>query len=194
VSAEPSRPLLVVVDMQRIFRDADSPWSTPGFDELAAPITRLADAFGDRAVFTRFLVPERFEGSWVPYYEIWSEVTKPEHRDWMDLAEPYASMRPRTVDKTTFSKWGPELETMAGSPRTLVLCGVATDCCVISTAIPAADAGMFVRIVADACRGVDGQAHERALGLARGFAPQIEVTTVEEELHRLGEAEAPRAG
>jgi nicotinamidase-related amidase len=176
-------PLLVVVDMQRIFRDADSPWATPGFDELAEAITRLVGAFEDRVVFTRFIVPERYEGSWVPYYELWSEVTKPGRRDWMDLAEPYASWEPRTLDKTTFSKWGPELEAAAGAAKTLVLCGVATDCCVIATAIAAADAGMFVRVVADACRGVDEAAHERALGLAAGFAPQIVVSTLEEELN-----------
>lgn len=185
--------LLVVVDMQRVFRDADSPWATPGFDELAEPITRLVEAFGERVVFTRFLVPEQPEGSWVPYYARWEEVTKPERRPWIDLAEPYVSMRRRTIDKPTFSKWGPEMEATAGASKTLVLCGVATDCCVIATAIPAADAGMFVRVVADACRGVDAAAHERAIGLAAGFMEQIEVTSVDEELRRLAESSEPRA-
>ena len=179
-------PLLVVVDMQRVFRDSDSPWATPGFDELSEPIGRLVEAFGERVVFTRFMVPERFEGSWVPYYTRWEEVTKPERRSWLELAEPYASMHPRTIDKPTFSKWGPELEEMAGPSNTLVMCGVATDCCVIATALPAADAGMFVRVVADACRGADVAAHERAIGLAAGFMEQIEVSTVEEELGRAG--------
>jgi len=184
-------PLLVVIDMQRLFRDPESPWATPGFDELAGPITRLADAFGDRTVFTRFLVPERFEGSWVPYYERWSEVTRPERREWGELADPYAARRPRTLDRPTFGKWGPELDRLAGPDRTLVLCGVATDCCVIATALPAADAGAFVRVVGDACRGATARAHERALAIMEGFAPQIVVTSVEEELDRLG-SRAPR--
>ena len=77
-----------------------------------------------------------------------------------------------------------------------MLCGVATDCCVISTALRAADDGMFVRIVADACRGATAEAHERALALAEGFAPQITLTTVDGELRRIGEAaaNAARAG
>jgi hypothetical protein len=39
-----------------------------------------------------------------------------------------------------------------------------------------------VRVVSDACRGVDGPAHDRAIGLMAGFAPQIEITSVDEEL------------
>jgi nicotinamidase-related amidase len=138
--------------------------------------------------FTRFIVPRHPQGSWVPYFDLWSEVTKPEHRSWLELVEPWASPRPRTLDKESFSKWGPELQAMAGDGGTLVLSGVATDCCVLSTALPAADAGMFVRIVADACRGATPEAHARALEIANGFAPQIVVTTVDQELARI---EAP---
>lgn len=180
------RPLLVVVDMQNVFRDQASPWATPGFDDLAEPITRLADAADDRVRFTRFLVPEHPEGSWVPYYETWSEVTRSERRDWARLAEPYASRRPVTIETSTFSKWGPELERLVRPSGTLLLCGVATDCCVIATALAAADAGAFVRVVGDACRGATAEAHERALAIMSGFAPQIEVTSVVDEVRRLG--------
>lgn len=188
-----SSPLLVVVDMQHLFRDAESPWATPGFDEIVEPIDRLVGAFGDAVVFTRYRVPEHPEGSWVTYFELWSEVTKPERRRWMDLVEPWASRRPRTLEKESFSKWGPELCDLAAESKTLVLCGVATDCCVIATALPAADAGMFVRIVADASRGATAEAHERALALAEGFAPQITLTTVDGELRRMGDATANAA-
>ncbi len=114
----------------------------------------------------------------------------------MDLVEPWASRRPRTPEKESFSKWGPELRDLAAESKTLVLCGVATDCCVIATAVPAADAGMFVRIIADASRGATAEAHERALALPEGFAPQITLTTVDDELRRIVEAaaNAERAG
>ncbi len=177
-----SLPLLVVVDMQRVFRDPASPWVAQGFDEIVEPVDRLVSAFGERVVFTRYVLPAPPEGSWVPYLELWHEVTMPERRGWFELVEPWASRRPATLDRERFSKWGPELRERAGESRTLVLCGVATDCCVIDTALPAADDGMFVRIVADACRGADPEAHERALAIASGFAPQIVVTTVDQEL------------
>jgi nicotinamidase-related amidase len=180
---------LVVIDMQRLFGDPASPWATPGFGEVVSPVDGLVNAFGpERTTFTRFIVPDRWEGSWTPYYRQWSAVTEPGARPLMELAEPWASRGVPTLDRTTFSKWGQELRDAAGPSRTLVLCGVATDCCVIATALPAADAGMFVRVVSDACAGATAEAHAGALTVMRGFAPQIEITTVAEELERLSSA------
>jgi nicotinamidase-related amidase len=177
--------LLVVIDMQEVFRAPESPWATRGFDELRDPIGRLREAFGDRIVYTRFLVPEHPVGSWVPYYATFSEVARPERRGWLELAEPYRAWAPATLDRETFGKWGRQLEAAAGPSRTIVLCGVATDCCVISTALPAADDGAFVRVVGDATRGVTAEAHDRALAILNGYSPQIQVTTVDRELERL---------
>jgi nicotinamidase-related amidase len=187
--------LLVVIDMQRLFGDPSSPWATPGFHEVVKPIDELASAFGEeRTVFTRFIVPERWEGSWVTYYRAWDQVTRPESRPLMSLVEPWASREPppHTLDRTTFSKWGPELRDRArdAGADTLVLCGVATDCCVIATALPAADAGMLVRVVADACAGATAEQHVAALSVMGGFAPQIELTTVADELERLSDQRA----
>jgi nicotinamidase-related amidase len=185
-----TEPLLVVIDMQEIFRDPESPWATPRFDELAGPLGRLADRFGRRVVFTRFVLPERIGGSWVPYYDRFAEVTRPERAPWFELAEPYGSWATETLDKPTFSAWGAELLAAAGEPSTLVLTGVATDCCVISTALEAVDAGAFVRIVADACAGSSREAHDAALSIMGGYAPQIAVTTVDEELELVRQATA----
>jgi nicotinamidase-related amidase len=177
-----SEPLLVVIDMQELFRDPASPWLAPGFDELAEPITRLVDAFGERVAFTRFVLPETIEGSWQPYYATFPAVTDPANRGWFDLAVPYEGRASQTVDRSVFDAWGDRLRGLADQPPTLVLCGVATDCCVISTALPAADDGAYVRVVEDACRGSSAASHDAAVAVLRGYAPQIEITTVEREL------------
>ena len=54
-----------------------------------------------------------------------------------------------------------------------MLAGVSTDCCVLSTALAAADAGCTVEVVADACAGSSDEAHERALAAMALYAPQI---------------------
>jgi nicotinamidase-related amidase len=174
-------PLLVVVDMQQVF--ADGPWGTPGFWDLVPRIERLVDAFGDRVCFTRFLVPPEPQGAWVEYYRDWEFVTKPEAEASLALVEPFASRAGAArVEKTTFGKWGPELEALAGDAKSLVVCGVATDCCVIATVLGAVDGGMHVRLVEDACKGISDEAHARAVAVMAGFPPQVEVTTVEAEL------------
>ena len=61
----------------------------------------------------------------------------------------------------------------------LVLCGVSTDCCVLSTAVAAADAGVAVRVVAEACAGVDDDSHQKALDILRLYAPLVEVVSLD---------------
>jgi nicotinamidase-related amidase len=90
-----------------------------------------------------------------------------------------------TLDAATFSKWGPELAARTGGGR-LVLAGVSTDCCVLSTALAAADAGAEVQVVADACAGVDDASHARALDIMRLYSPLVEVTSLAEVLAGAG--------
>jgi nicotinamidase-related amidase len=180
-------PLLAVIDMQEFFA-AGSPWEVPGFAGLIEPIDALASAYGPRTVFTRFLIPEVPQGSWVGYYQAWPQVLTPEAAGLADLAPPWAGRGLDTLDKTTFSKWGPELESMLGPSRELTVCGVSTDCCVIATVLAAVDGGAQVRVIADACAGITPEAHEAALNLMGGFAPQVTFGSVEEELSRLAGA------
>jgi len=177
--------LLVPIDLQEVFADPQSPWAVPGFGDVVEPVERLVAAYGPRVRFTRFVVPPAPDGSWGHYYRRWSFVTEPEAAPLLELSAPWASPGLETLDRPRFSKWGAQLEAEAGAARTLVLCGVATDCCVIATALAAVDSGAHVRVVADACAGASAAAHHRALALMEAFAPQLELTSVEEELGRL---------
>jgi nicotinamidase-related amidase len=64
----------------------------------------------------------------------------------------------------------------------LVLTGVSTDCCVLSTALAAADAGAHVRVVADACAGLSEADHQRALATMALYRPFLEIVTVADVL------------
>jgi len=62
----------------------------------------------------------------------------------------------------------------------LVLSGVTTDCCVLTTALAAVDAGVYVQVVEDACAGADAESHQKALDLMRLYSPMLEVVTLDE--------------
>ena len=79
------------------------------------------------------------------------------------------------VTAGTFGKW-PVLRDLVGDGAHLTLTGVSTDCCVLSTALPAADAGVTVRIAASACAGSSAENHQRALDAMSLYGPQITVT------------------
>ena len=174
-------PLLTVIDMQEFFA-AGSPWAVPGFEDLIEPVGRLARGYGPPTVFTRFVIPEEPQGSWAGYYRAWPQVLAPEAAHLANLAQPWAGQGLGTLDKPTFSKWGPELESRLGPGRDLTVCGVSTDCCVLATVLAAVDAGAQVRVIADACAGITAEAHEAALNLMGGFAPQVTFASVAQEL------------
>jgi nicotinamidase-related amidase len=170
---------LVVVDMQRVFGDPASPWATPRFDEVRPRIARLAEAFGERVVHTRFVAPAEPVGAWQAYYQEFPFALQPPDAPLYELLDDPAG-RP-VVSATTFGKWGPDLAGVVGDGP-LTVTGVATDCCVLSTVLPAADAGVPVRVVTDACAGSSDGEHQRALGLMALYAPLVQLTTTDEVL------------
>jgi len=200
----PDDAWLVAIDLQRVFT-GDSPWAAPRYDEAAAGTARLLPRFAGRTVLTRFVAPARPAGAWVPYYRDWPFALVPDGDPLYALTEPFAAAAagsapaaPRSaspssgsaagsasasasdgrlpvVTEPTFGKWGSALRAVVGEHPHLVLTGVSTDCCVLSTALAAADAGATVTVVADACAGATDADHERALDAMRLYAPLITV-------------------
>ncbi|WIE63553.1 isochorismatase family protein [Curtobacterium sp. MCLR17_036] len=174
----PEDAWLVVVDMQQVF-SGESPWATPRYDHAGYAIEHLLPRFTGRTVFTRFVAPAQPEGAWVPYYRDWPFALVPDADPLYALTEPFASAAADrgdpVVTEPTFGKWGTGLQAVVGDHPHLVLTGVSTDCCVLSTALAAADAGATVTVVADACAGASDADHDRALDVMRLYAPLITV-------------------
>jgi len=181
---------LAVIDMQRVFGDPGSDWFAPRFAEIVGPVRRLADAFRPRVTFTRFIAPEVPQGAWRQYYQQWPFALQPPGARIYELVDELAAGAGPTLDATTFSKWGTELSRRTADGGPLILAGVSTDCCVLSTALAAADAGVPVRVVADACAGVTDESHRQALDILRLYAPLVEIVQVADILG----AEAGPAG
>lgn len=169
---------LVVIDPQRIFADPSSEWGSPMFDGALPRVKNLRSGFGAaRTIVTRWVPGSDRSGSWGPYFARWPFADRSATDPIFDLITPAAGWSSRgTLDLTTFGKWGQDLTRVTGEHPTLVLAGVATDCCVISTALPAADAGATVVVAADACAGSSEEDHAAALQVMGLYAPQIIAT------------------
>ncbi len=175
-------PWLAVIDMQRIFGAPESAWAAPGFDAIVGPVNRLVAAAGERVSFTRFIAPATPAGAWIPYYELWPFALQSPDAPIYQLADGLHHDGRPTLDATTFGKWTPALADAVGAGGRLVLAGVSTDCCVMSTAVAAADAGVFVQVVADACAGLDATTHQQALNTLALYGPIIEIVTTDDVL------------
>ena len=175
--------LLAVIDMQRVFAEPASPWAAPRFAEAAAGVRRLLPAFAGRAVFTRFVAPERPEGAWRAYYDQWPFALQPPDAPLWQLVGRTRSTRHGTGRRPDLRQMGPGAGRPSWDPDgRLVLAGVSTDCCVLSTALAAADAGVEVLVVADACAGADDESHAKALHVLDLYRPLVRVVTVDEVL------------
>ncbi len=175
-------PWLVIIDMQTIFSEYPKWWGCPNFQGILAPINRLAAQFGERTLLTRFVAAQVPQGSWVPYYQQFPFAKVPPTDPIYDLVPAVKHLvRPdNVVTMTTFSKWGDAqhgIRAKTGPTPHLVLAGVATDCCVLSTAMQAAEAGAFVTVALDACAASSSENQIAAENIMKGYAPLIHVAT-----------------
>lgn len=169
---------LVVIDHEAIFADPSSDWCAPRFAATVPVVAALAKHFGDRVVRTRWLPGTDRRGSWKDYFAKWSFADRPDDDPMFELVPSARELGSRpTVDVSTFGKWGPQLAAVTGEHAHLVLVGVATDCCVLSTALAAADAGCTVTVVSDGCAGSSDENQAAALQVMGLYAPQITVVT-----------------
>jgi nicotinamidase-related amidase len=180
-------PWLVIIDMQTIFSQYPKWWGCPRFNDIIEPIRKLAARFGDRILLTRFVAGADHEGSWVPYYKEFPFANVPGSDPIYDVVDQlkYLIRDDNVVTMTTFSKWGDEhhgIRARTGKYPHLVLAGVATDCCVLSSAMTAAEAGAFVTVILDACAGSSDENQLAAKNILKGYAPLIEIKDHQELL------------
>ncbi|MEO7068980.1 MAG: cysteine hydrolase [Nostocoides sp.] len=168
---------LVIIDAQAIFASpATSPWGSPLWDGVVPSIVALAKTVDpSRVVLTRFVADPALGGSWGPYYGDWPFALVPDTNPLYAVVPDLAAYDRHVVTAPTFGKWNADLRAIVGDQPHLTLAGVATDCCVIATALPAADAGATVTVVADACAGSTPENHAQAIGAMALFGPQITI-------------------
>ena len=161
----------VVIDMQRLF-DEETGWRVADLGSVVPAIVSLIEHRPARALYARFITPARIEetkGAWQSYYRQWPEVIAdrlpPGIFDLVAPLAPHAAAH-QQFDKRGFSAFsGPTFAGMLGDlgAQTLVLTGVETDVCVLSTALEAIERGHRVVIATDAVTSSSPAGHRAAL-------------------------------
>ena len=150
--------LLLVIDMQNAYT-AEGPWTCPNMARATEQIIALIESgrFSE-VIFTRFDAPQDPVGTWKDYNVINREVNEDVWMNEMvpELA-PYLTQYPVFSKSTYSSMTVPEIreaaEQCTARGGSVVLTGVVSECCVLSTAFEAIDLGCPVVYITDACAG-----------------------------------------
>ncbi|WP_129358654.1 MULTISPECIES: cysteine hydrolase family protein [Micrococcaceae] len=171
-------PRLVIIDMQRAFRD-ETQWRIPRYDNIVPVISDLIESTSTPPIATRFIRDPAERGTWHNYYDYWHQMRlAPDDNQWeITLSLPDNAS---VIDKPTFGKWGPELARLIPEGHEMLLTGVATDCCVLATAIAAVDAGRSVTVVSDACAAVSDEVQDQTLAILGLLSPMCRIVKASE--------------
>jgi nicotinamidase-related amidase len=159
------RSVLIVIDMQNGFLNRQS-------EHIVPVVADLIDAWyaaGGEVVFSRY---HNYPGS--PFERLinWSQLrTSPEVDIVADLAARAERAR-AVLDKKTYTMFTPEGAALVADAgwTDLIFCGIATESCVLKSAVDAFEANLTPWLATDACASNGGQAaHEAGLLVAGRF-------------------------
>ena len=181
------KPLLVAVDVQRLYLDF-APWALGGVEAVAAAIAGLADAVGCPLLCTRTVLPSAHgvrTGPWRAYEERWQSLAARAAAE-PELLDPLPALqqRCRTVfDKHTYSAFEDaafDAHVRAFGPSPLLVAGVETDICVLATVFGACDRNLPVWLITDAVTGPDARAERGVRATLARMPEQVRLVSARE--------------
>lgn len=173
--------VLLVVDMQNGFLGRRSQHVLPS-------VLKLVEEFKKRGlpiVFTRF---HNNPGSQYERLIDWTRLRTSPETDLHSNLEPYAT---EVVDKDIYSAFTPSFTAMVEKNRwrTIAICGVATDGCVLKTAVDAFERGLLPLVISDACASHAGEdVHNAGLMLLGRFIGKQQLMDTETLLSEIDRA------
>ncbi|MFN0279174.1 MAG: isochorismatase family cysteine hydrolase [Pyrinomonadaceae bacterium] len=176
--AEIQNPVLVVIDMQKGFLNDHSRHIVQNVDGLIRCCQNLLIP----VVFSRFF---NFAGS--PYETLigWNRVNNEPETDIVDDLLPLVEA---LIDKSVYTAITPEFVTRIGRNgwKTIILCGIATESCVLKTAADAFELGLLPIVISDACASDRGEEfHKAALKILPRFIGKDQIMTANKLLEYL---------
>ncbi|MGK5545702.1 isochorismatase family cysteine hydrolase [Streptomyces sp. URMC 127] len=173
-----------MIDVQNGFVNDKSRHVVP---VIASLVTRW-EATGSPVLFSRY---SNYPDS--PFVRLldWTALQSAPETDIVTELSAHADRAAQIVDKVTYSAFTPDV--LGGFQdrgwRNVLLCGIATDSCVLKTAADAFEAGIAPWIVTDACASEAGhEVHQAGLTVARRLIGTRQLITSAEALELLSPA------
>ena len=169
-TAKTNQDLLLVIDMQNVY--------TKGQEWACEEV---------QVIFTQYLATKHPEGVWKEYNKVNAAVNAdPWLNEMMSEFLPYTKKYP-VYTKSVYSSFAiPRVCELAKHASHVVISGVVAECCVLSTALSAIDAGCKVIYLTDAVAGLNATSRKEAENILSYLSPlHTELMTTQQYLDSL---------
>ena len=172
------KDLLLVIDMQNVYAGGGA-WCCPKAEEAAGKIKKLINekASGIDVIFTRFIAGDEPEGTWKDYNRENAEINNdPYANGMMDVFSEELKKYPLYTKSVYSSLAIPEVKEAAKNAGKVLVAGVVTECCVLSTVMSLIDEGAYVLYLKDCAAGLDKDMEQAVEKVLKGLEPlQVKV-------------------
>lgn len=168
--------IILVIDMQNVYLTGQ-PWACLDTEGAARNIVRIAKGAEGKLdpsqiIFTRYIAPQHPEGAWKDYNRTYAQINADPFLNAMVPGIRAAMPGHPFFKKSTYSAVSvPEIRDAAMHCGRLILTGVVSECCVLSTAFAAIDLGCHVLWIRDAVSGFDVPKEQGAELMLKGLSP-----------------------
>lgn len=179
--------LILVTDMQKVYLKGEK-WACKNINSAAGNIIRILNKCDCEVIFTAFAAPKNPIGQWKKYNSVNDDVNScPEKSEIIEKFKRYTEKYPLLLkDKYSSlsnSKVREAAKKTINNGGRVVLTGVVSECCVLSTAMAAIDIGCKVIYLRDAVAGSNRKSEKAAELIMQGMEPvHAEIMTAWEYL------------
>ena len=176
--------LFLFVDFQKVF-ELNEEWKIPDIKGCLArakiACKEVEKVRNITKIVTRYMPPNLLhlrdkDDAWVKYFKKYSTVPKRSGDILYELIDYIPC--DWVWESSEFSKW--KHTSQCNYPFNVFITGVSTECCILSTALSAVDAGATVYVISDACAAGNKEDHNLGLELLSRFDPNVQIIKTED--------------
>lgn len=183
-----SKDLILVTDMQCVYLKGEK-WACLDTEGVAENILKIISfkekKFPDAdIIFTRFIASDNPRGAWISYNKTYADINDNDYLNDIVPSLKEVSKHYPLYDKHVYSSVSiPEIRKKALESKRVVLTGVVSECCVLSTAFSLIDLGVPLVWLTDGVSGLDKEKEDGATLMLKGLSPvHTRIMTVSEYL------------
>lgn len=166
------KDLLLVIDMQNVYTKGQK-WACLDTEGAAERINRIIDAnICEQVIFTRFLPQKEPFGVWEDYNWENAEVNADVYANEMLPQFSEQLKKYPLYTKNVYSSLAiPEVLEAARNADRVIVAGVVSECCVLSTVFALIDAGIYTIYLTDGVSGLDREKEAATELILSGLEP-----------------------